>query len=423
MVTIHSSRRINGTIRVPGDKSISHRAVMLAGISSGKSTVSGFLKSDDCMRTIGCLRSLGVDIEEENNLIIVHGKGLNGLLKPEEVLDAGNSGTTLRLMSGILSGQQFTSTISGDESLRKRPMSRITGPLRQMGAVIEGRGEYAPLSIKGGSLSGIEYRLPIPSAQVKSAILLAGLYAEGTTSVIETVPSRNHTEIMLKHFGAELIVNGNTIEISGSVLKGQDIQVPGDISSAAFFIAAAAAMPGSELVVKGVGVNPTRTGIIDVLLEMGADISYDNMSTLCGEPVADIVVRGRRLHGVRVSGDIIPSMIDEVPVLAVIAAVAEGATVIEGAGELKVKESNRITAMVSQLEKLGVRIRELEDGMEIIGPNIIRGGEVESFGDHRVAMAMAVSGLFAEEEVRIKGKEIVSISFPGFFDALAEVVI
>lgn len=415
-------RRIKGIISVPGDKSISHRAVMLAGISRGKSLIRGFLKSDDCLSTIGCFRRLGVDIAEENGCIAVCGKGLQGLREPGAALDAGNSGTTLRLLSGILSGQEFPSIITGDESLRKRPMSRIITPLRQMGAVIEGEGDYAPLSIRGSRLRGIEYGLPIPSAQVKSAILLAGLYADGITKVIEKVPSRNHTEIMLEHFGAEISRDGTIIQISGSKLEGKELKVPGDISSAAFFIAAAAAIPGSELVVRGVGVNPTRTGIIDVLREMGADIRYDKLHTLCGEAVADVAVHGRQLHGTNISGDIIPRMIDEVPVLAVIAAAAEGTTVIKGAGELKIKESNRIAAMVSQLGKLGVRIRELEDGMEIEGRCTIKGGEAESFGDHRIAMAMAICGLLADGEIRIKGRETVSISFPGFFETLAEIV-
>ena len=336
-------KRIKGTITVPGDKSISHRAVMLSGISRGKSLIRGFLKSDDCMSTISCLGRLGIEIAEEDDCIAVNGKGLHGLRKPEAELNAGNSGTTMRLLSGILSGQEFQSTITGDESLRKRPMSRIAVPLRQMGATIEssGVGEYAPLSIRGGRLKGIEYRPLIASAQVKSAILLAGLYIESITRVIETIPSRNHTEIMLKHYGAEINGTENTIEISKSELTGREIEVPGDISSAAFFIAA----------------------------------------------------------------------------------FAEGTTVISGAGELKVKESNRIVAMVSQLGRLGVSIRELEDGMEIEGPSVIKGGEAESFGDHRIAMAMAICGLFAEKDITIKGKEAVSISFPGFFDILSDVVV
>ncbi len=418
-------KKLKGIIEVPGDKSISHRAVMLSGIGRGKSLVRGFLRSDDCMSTISCLKSMGITIEEEGKDIVVFGGGLHGLRKPEQVLNAGNSGTTMRLMSGILSGQEFSSIITGDDSLRKRPMSRIIVPLRQMGALIEGTGEggYAPLKISGGKLRGIEYELPIPSAQVKSAVLLAGMYCEGVTKVTETVPSRDHTEIMLGYLGAEINVSGNTIRISKSELIGNRLDIPGDISSAAFFIAAAAAMPGSELVVKSVGINPTRTGIIDVLLEMGADISFDNLRSMCGEAVADIVVRGRQLHGIAISGDVIPRMIDEVPVLAVIAAVAEGTTVITGAAELKVKESDRISAMVSQLGRLGVKIKELEDGMEITGPNTIKGGEAESFGDHRIAMAMAICSLFAEGDIRIKGREAVSISFPGFFEMLSDVVV
>lgn len=425
MSTGLNNKKIKGKISVPGDKSISHRAVMIAGISKGKSLIRGFLKSDDCMSTIGCMKRLGVDISEVSSGLIVYGKGLHGLCKSESILDAGNSGTTMRLISGILAGQEFISTITGDESLRKRPMSRITVPLRQMGAVIDGAGagENAPLSIRGGRLKGIEYKLPVPSAQVKSAVLLAGLYAENITRIIEPVVSRDHTEVMLRYLGAEITKTENTIEISKSELLGNEIEVPGDISSAAFFVAAAAAMPGSELIVRGAGVNPTRTGIIDVLIDMGADIKYENLRIVCGEAMADIIVHGRQLHGTVISGGIIPRMIDEVPALAVIAAVAEGTTVITGAGELRVKESDRIAAIVSQLEKLGVRIRELEEGIEIEGPNKIKGGEAESFGDHRIAMAMAVCGLFADGDVRIKGKEAVSISFPGFFDILSEIVI
>jgi 3-phosphoshikimate 1-carboxyvinyltransferase len=395
---------------------------MLAGISSGKSLIKGILKSEDCLSTIRCFRDMGVEMAEKNNCFVVYGKGRTGLQKPKGVLDAGNSGTTMRLLSGILSGQDFQSIVTGDQSLRKRPMSRIMIPLRQMGAVIEGAGEFAPLSIRGGRLRAIDYKLPIPSAQVKSAILLAGLYADGVTRVMETVRSRNHTEIMLRHFGADIYIDGNCIEVSESMLEGQEIQVPGDISSAAFFIAVAAAMPGSELVVRKVGMNPTRTGIIDVLIEMGADISIDNASTMSGEAAADVIIHGRQLHGVSIAGDIIPRMIDEIPALAAVAAFAEGKTVIKGAEELKVKESNRIAAMVSQLQKLGVRIRELEDGMEIEGPNAIKGGEVESFGDHRIAMAMAICGLFSDEQIYIKGSEAVSISYPGFFETLNKVI-
>lgn len=413
-------KKIKGIISVPGDKSISHRGVMLAGISSGKSLIRGFLKGHDCLSTIRCFRDLGVEIVEEKDCIAVYGKGLYGLKKPEKLLDAGNSGTTMRLISGILSGQEFQSTVTGDESLRKRPMSRIIVPLRQMGAIIEG--DYAPLSIRGGSLRGIEYKLPIPSAQVKSSILLAGLYAENTTRVIEPVTSRNHTEIMLRHFGADIYTDDHSTAISRSKLEGREIEVPGDISSAAFFIAAAAALPGSELVIKRVGVNPTRTGIIDVLLEMGADIRLEDLNMPGGEAVADVIVHGRQLHGTNIAGDIIPRIIDEIPVLAVAAAFAEGSTVIKGAGELRVKESDRIAAMVSQLGKLGVRIREQEDGMEIEGPNMIKGGEVEAFGDHRIAMSMAICGLFTDEHIHITGREVVNISYPGFFETLSEIV-
>jgi len=416
--------KVKGIIEVPGDKSISHRAVMLGGISRGETVIEGFLLSEDCMSTITCLRSLGVETSVDGSNVRVCGKGLRGLKKPEKILDAGNSGTTMRLMSGILAGLDFISTITGDESLRRRPMKRIIEPLQSMGAVVEsGEGGVAPLTIKGGSLKAIDYTLPVPSAQVKSAVLLAGLYASGTTRVIEKLPSRNHTELMLKEFGASIEVSGSAIEISCSELEGCKVSVPGDISSAAFFIAAAASIPGSELTVRNVGINPTRTGVIDVLADMGADIEFDNIRNTGREMAADIIVRGRQLHGVTIDASIIPRLIDEIPVLAAIAARAEGTTLIRGAGELRVKESDRLAVVVSELKRLGADIKELEDGIEVKGPGCLRGGRVNSHGDHRIAMALAVCGLFTDEKVIIEGKDCVKISFPGFFDILKSVTV
>lgn len=423
MLTTSKINAIKGEISVPGDKSISHRAVMLSALCSGKSIIKGFLKGEDCISTINCCRRLGIEIEETGGSVLVNGKGLYGLREPEDVMDAGNSGTTMRLMSGILAGQDFMSVITGDASLRRRPMTRVAVPLREMGASIDGRdgGRLAPLTIRGGKLKAINYSMPVPSAQVKSAVLLAGLYADGVTAVVEKTASRDHTERMLEYFGANIKNDNGIISLSRSELNGCEVNVPGDISSAAFFIAAAAALPGSELLVRNVGINPTRTGILDVLRDMGADISLENVRLVSGEEAADIVVKGRKLHGTTVNGGIIPRLIDEIPVIAAIAAVCEGETRITGAEELKVKESDRITAMVSEMKKLGIDITGLEDGMIIKGPARISGGTVESYNDHRIAMSMAVCGLFAEAPVKVKDSECVAISFPGFEKKLQEI--
>ena len=423
MLIVNRVDKIQGKIQVPGDKSISHRAVMLASISKGKSTIEGFLPGEDCLSTVECCRGLGIEIMREGTFLEVQGKGLDGLREPENLLDAGNSGTTMRLLSGILSGQNFLSVMTGDGSLRKRPMARIANPLRQMGAKIDGRadGKLAPLIIRGGNLQAIDYTLPVPSAQVKSAILLAGLYAEGETIVREEFLSRDHTERMLQFFGGNLERREGSVVLKKSELYGQPVKVPGDISSAAFFIAAAAAMPGAHLTIEDVGLNPTRTGIIDVLREMGAHIEIDNVYSSGGEDLGRILVEGRKLRGITITKEIMPRMIDEVPVIAAIAALSEGTMRITGAEELKVKESNRIAAMVTELKKLGIQAEELEDGMEIIGSGRIGGGLVESYGDHRIAMAMAVCGLFAQEPVRIQNSECIAVSFPGFEKTLAEI--
>lgn len=413
--------KINGEITVPGDKSISHRAIMLGSIAEGITEVTGFLMGADCLSTIECFRALGIHIEVNEKKVLVHGKGLLGLSQPSNVLDVGNSGTTIRLMTGILSAQSFSSDITGDASIQKRPMLRVVDPLREMGAKIDGKegGKYCPLHIEGQALKGIHYKLPVASAQVKSAILLASLYAEGDTTVIEPAPSRNHTEIMVNYFGGNITQKGNAI-ISSPVKKltGQYIEVPGDISSAAYFIAAALILPNSELLIKNVGVNPTRDGIITVFKHMGGNIELINQRTQCGEPVADILVRSSNLHGIEIGGSLIPKLIDEIPVIAAAACYAEGTTNIKDAGELKVKESNRIQTMVSELKKMGAHITETDDGMIIEGNGTLKGAEVESYHDHRVAMSLAIAALKAEKETNILNSGCVSISFPDFFSYL-----
>jgi len=416
---LHNS--LQGEIEVPGDKSISHRAVMLGSIAEGTTEISNFLDAKDPWSTVNCMRSLGVEIDGEGSNLRVHGVGLQGLTEPQDVLDAGNSGTTIRLISGILAGQDFHSVITGDNSLRRRPMGRIAQPLKEMGAKIDGRngGNLAPLSIRGGSLKGIEYQLKVASAQVKSAILLAGLFAQGETVITEPGNSRDHTERMLTGMGYPLKKEGRTVTLQGGhSLKGLKIRVPGDFSSAAFFMVAASIVEGSDLTIKGVGLNPTRTGLLKVLKEMGAEIKVADERLSGGEPVADLMVKGSKLRAVEVGGDIIPTMIDEIPVLAVAAAVAEGKTVIRDAAELKVKESNRISTIAQELAKMGADIKELPDGLEISGGRKLKGTVCHSHDDHRIAMALAVASLVAEGETVITSWDSVEISFPGFLDLL-----
>jgi 3-phosphoshikimate 1-carboxyvinyltransferase len=424
MLTIDKIGKVAGTITVPGDKSISHRAVMLAAISSGKTVIEGFLPGQDCLSTISCFQAMGITIRQSEDKVEVEGKGLYGLREPQDVLDAGNSGTTMRLLSGILAGQKFLSVLTGDQSLRNRPMARVAAPLQQMGAHIDGRmdGKFAPMVIRGGDLQGIAWQTPVPSAQIKSAVLLAGLYAGGTTTVQEAMLSRDHTERMLTYFGVPAVRSGTAVTISKGCLEGQYVNVPGDISSAAFFIVAAAAQPGSELVIKNVGLNSTRTGIIDVLRQMGAEILLDNLHCCGGEEAGDIIVRGRKLQGTEVSKDMIPRLIDEIPVLAVAAALAHGVTRIQGAEELKVKESNRLSAITVELGKMGIKITELADGLEVEGPNRIHGAAVNSYHDHRIAMAAAICGLFAEGKTTIAESACIDISFPGFSHTLRQIV-
>ncbi len=420
----HRIKRLRGSIMVPGDKSISHRSVMFGSISSGLTEINGFLQGADCLSTISCFRKMGINIINENDRVLVEGKGLHGLTPPSGTLDAGNSGTTARLISGILAGQSFTSRLDGDASLQKRPMDRIIKPLRLMGADINGHDgtSCVPLTITGGPLRGIDYASPVSSAQVKSCVLLAGLYADGVTSVTEPSLSRNHTELMLSSFGADLTSKGRTASIRPArELYGQKVTVPGDISSAAYFIAAGLIVPDSEILIENVGVNPTRDGIIRVCLDMGGDITLMNKRTQGGEPVADLLVRSSSLHGTAVEGDIIPTLIDEIPVIAVLAAYAGGETVIRDAAELKVKESDRIAVVTDALSLMGADVTGTDDGMVIRGGRPLHGAAIRSFMDHRIAMSFAVASLNAEGVTSIEGAEIVDISYPGFFEDLRSV--
>lgn len=411
---------LKGTLRVPGDKSISHRAIMFGSLAEGTTTIHGFLKGADCLSTIDCFRKMGISIEEKEDTIYVHGKGLHGLHKPEETLDVGNSGTTTRLISGILAGQNFDTVLSGDASLNSRPMGRIMKPLSMMGADIISIHDTgcAPLSIKGRSLNAIHYDSPVASAQVKSCVLLAGMYSDGITSVTEPVLSRNHTEIMLNYFGAQVTSEGTTASIAPEPsLFAREITVPGDISSAAYFIAAGLLVPGSEILLKNVGINPTRDGLLRVCKDMGADITLLNVN-MEGEPTADLLVRTSSLHGTTVGGEIIPTLIDEIPMIAVMAAFAEGTTVIKDAKELKVKESDRILVMAENLSRMGADITPTEDGMIIHGGKPLHGAEIDSYLDHRVAMSFAVAGLLCDGPLSIKGGDCVKISYPEFYEDL-----
>lgn len=411
---------LRGKITVPGDKSISHRAVMLGSIAKGTTHVSGFLTGADCLSTISCFKKLGVDINVHGTNVTVHGKGLHGLTAPKETLDVGNSGTTLRLMSGLLSAQSFSSHITGDYTIQKRPMERVSDPIRLMGGNFipdtdDGK-LTAPLTINGTKLSAIDYTLPVASAQVKSALILAGMYAKGITKITEPEATRDHTEIMLNYLGADIKRDGNTIIINPvEELTAKDIYVPGDISSAAYFIAAALICPNSEITIENVGVNPTRTGIIDVFVNMGADIKLTNERIICGEKVADIVVKTSVLHGTVINGDIIPKLIDEIPVIAVVACFAKGQTIIADAQELKVKESDRIKTTASEINRMGGNITETPDGMVIKYTGKLNGAVCESYDDHRIAMSIAVAALIAENETTINNAECSNISFPNFY--------
>ncbi len=418
-LTLSPVPALRGTVTVPGDKSISHRAVMLGALAEGTTHITGFLMGEDCLSTISCFRKMGIDIEVSDEEVVVHGAGLHGLKAPTELLYTGNSGTTTRLLCGILAGQPFSSVLNGDASIQKRPMGRIIKPLRLMGADIDGKdGNLCPLTIHPAPLSGIRYELPVASAQLKSAVLLAGLFADGQTTVVEPAASRDHTERMLRGLGAKVETVGNVITLTPpDTLRAVDVEVPGDISSAAYFLVAGLILPDSEIIIRNVGVNPTRTGILDALDAMGADIERLNERGDV-EPVCDLRVRSSRLHGTVIGGDIIPRLIDELPVLAVAAAFAEGETVIRDAQELKVKESNRIAAMTTELSRTGADVRETEDGMVICGGKPLHGADFLSYADHRVAMSMAVCALACEGSSSIYDPACVAISYPTFFDTL-----
>lgn len=423
-MNITKSSGLRGELSIPGDKSISHRAIMFGALADKTTEITNFLQGADCLSTISCFQAMGVDIENQGDLVRIHGAGLHGLKAPGQTLDVGNSGTTTRLISGILAGQRFTSTLNGDASIQKRPMKRIIDPLTQMGADIRslnGNG-CAPLEIRGGSLHGISYHSPVASAQVKSCVLLAGLYADGTTSVTEPVLSRNHTELMLSGFGAAVTSSGTTASIEPEPhLVGQKIAVPGDISSAAYWIAAGLAVPNSELLLKNVGINPTRDGILRVVEAMGADITRENIHTVSGELVCDLIVKAGSLHGTTVSGELIPTLIDEIPVIAVLACFAEGETIIRDAQELKVKESNRIDTVVEGLRAMGADATATDDGMIIRGGVPLHGAVIDSHLDHRIAMSFAVAGLMCEEPTTILNADSVVISYPDFYESLRKI--
>lgn len=411
------SKGLHGTIDVPGDKSISHRAVMLGALAEGQTEIRGFLYGEDCLSTVRILRKLGVEIEVDFERVLVSGKGLFGLKEPDDVLHVGNSGTTIRLICGILAGQDFNSFLTGDKSICQRPMGRVIKPLTMMGAKIMGKAQnsLAPLGIVGSPLQAITYQSPVASAQVKSAVLLAGLYAEGWSEVIEPYQSRNHTEVMLASFGGEVVITDTGAKVKGRpTLKGQSIQIPGDISSAAYLLVAGSIVPNSHILLKSVGLNPTRTGILTVLEEMGAKLSIPKQWVSGGELMGDILVESSVLKATKISGAIIPSLIDEIPILAVAAAFAKGVTEIRDAQELKLKESNRLESIAAGLGTFGCQVDILEDGLRIYGGSHLKGSTCDSFDDHRIAMSMAVAAIAAEGETWIDGFEAVAVSWPDF---------
>jgi 3-phosphoshikimate 1-carboxyvinyltransferase len=421
----HNVHKLAGKINIPGDKSISHRSVMFGAIANGTTTVTNFLKGEDCLSTISCFKELGVKIEEQGDTLVIEGKGWEHLTEPENVLNVGNSGTTIRLMLGLLSGRSFHSTFVGDESIAKRPMKRVILPLREMGAIIDGRknGELTPISLRGGGLKPISYVLPVASAQVKSSLILAGLQAEGTTTIIEPARTRDHTERMIRQFGGQINTDGLTIKVTGpQELKGTHVKVPGDISSAAFFLAAGAIVPESKISLNDVGLNPSRTGIIDVLNNMGAKMTILPSKDDAFEPVGDISIESSTLNGTVIEGELIPRLIDEIPIIALLATQAKGQTVIKNAEELKVKETNRIDTVVEELLKLGADITATEDGMIINGPTKLHGGFVSSHGDHRIGMMLAIASLICTEEVTLENSAAIAVSYPNFFTDLAKLI-
>ncbi|HVF84967.1 MAG TPA: 3-phosphoshikimate 1-carboxyvinyltransferase [Abditibacteriaceae bacterium] len=423
--TLHPTTRVQGEIRVPGDKSVSHRAAIFGSVAHGTTRISSFLKAHDTQATLQCLRELGLSIGEENEQLVVEGRGFEGLRAPNRVLDCGNSGTTMRLLLGVLAGCPFETTIGGDASLSRRPMDRVRVPLSQMGADVVGQGERntPPLTVRGGSLKAIEYAMPVASAQVKSCVLLAGLQARGKTTVIEPSPARDHTERMLRAFGVEVSQENNRVSVEGNArLQATDVRVPGDISSAAFFFVAGALRPSFQVRVLDVGVNPTRTGILDVLRAMGARVELENPRESGGEPIADVTIRGGDLKATQIGGALIPRLIDELPVLALLATQCEGTTTIRDAQEMRVKESDRIAIISQELRKLGAHIEEQPDGMTIHGPAKLMGATVTSPpGDHRIAMTLAIASLICEGETTLENSQAVTSSFPNFFSLLDEV--
>jgi 3-phosphoshikimate 1-carboxyvinyltransferase len=423
-ITIHKASTLQGELTLPGDKSISHRAIIFSALSSGKCEIRNLCSGEDAFRTLEIFRQMGIEAEAGGpDTLTIAGKGLHGLQEPTTVLSTGNSGTTTRLMAGLLSPQRFFAVLSGDASLNRRPMKRVVGPLRQMGACITGRsdGNFAPLAIAGSRLHGIDCTLPVASAQIKSCLMLAGLYADGTTTITEPTLSRDHTELMLEHLGVPISRKSATVSVTAAAdIRSERYDIPGDISSAAFFMVAALLVPGSEILLKHIGVNPTRTGIIDILQAMGGTIELQNVRTVCGEPVADIFVRSSRLKGITINGALIPRAIDEIPVVAVAAACAEGATVIADAAELRVKESDRIATTTGELRKCGVTVQEQEDGMIITGTEHLAGACCQSHGDHRIAMSFAVAGLVAQSEMIIEDCDCINTSFPEFMTKLRQ---
>lgn len=414
---------LKGTVELIGDKSISHRAIMFSSIAKGTTRIKNFLMGQDCLSTIDCFRKMGVNIDINDKEVIVKGVGLRGLKKPNEILNVGNSGTTIRLMMGILAGNEFESTVIGDESIGRRPMKRVTDPLRLMGCNIKGNDDanFTPITIYGGNLNGIEYKMPVASAQVKSSIILASLYADSSSTIIEKSKSRNHTEIMLKSFGADIKSNGLKIDVQPvrELFSGENINVAGDISSAAFIIAAASIVEGSEVLIKNVGLNETRTGIIDVLEAMNGNFEIIDKRVESGEVVGDLIVRySDKLIGTTIDSNLIPRLIDEIPVIAILATQANGTTVIKDAKELKVKESNRIKAVVDNLKNMGAEIEELEDGMVIKGKTKLKGANIKTFNDHRIAMAFSVASLISEGKLNLDNTACIDISFPGYFDLI-----
>ncbi len=418
--TVSPGRALRGTAHMPPDKSIAQRAILLAAMADGTSTIENFPSAADPRSMLACVRALGIEVEEPTaGTLVVHGRGLSGLTKPDGPLDCGNSGTAMRFLAGVLAGQSFDTTLIGDDSLSGRPMRRVTQPLGEMGARIDTTDGHAPLHIRGGSdLRGITYHLPMPSAQVKSCVLLAGLFAQGDTTVVETLPSRDHTERMLGLSSLEMSEERHLTVAGGHVIPAQTWTIPGDFSAAAFFLVAATLVPGSDVRLPSVGLNPTRAALLDVLRAMGARIEVTNERTVGGEPVGDLRVRASNLHHVTVSGELVPILIDEVPILAVAGALAEGGVTIRDAAELRVKETDRIAAIAQNLRAFGAQVEEFEDGLHVSGPASLVGAEVESFGDHRIAMSAAVTALIADGPTTIHDAEAASVSFPDFYDTL-----